>query len=104
MGPQHSWGLLQPFPASMVAKALVLRIGLDSQEVGSAAVGTMAVVFVKGPGLFSGLSSMDGIGYIGKHQPAGPLQRALGREHALALCGLQGGSSLNRGCISPMFQ
>lgn len=66
----------------MVAKALVLRIGLDSQEVGSAA-GTMAVVFVKGPGLFSGLSSMDGIGYIGKHQPAGPLQRALGRERAL---------------------
>lgn len=66
----------------MVAMALVLRIGLDSQEVGSAA-STVAVVFVKGPGLFSGLSSMDGVGYIGKHQPAGPLQRALGRESAL---------------------
>lgn len=82
MGPQHSWGLLQPFPASVVALALVLRTGLDSQEVGSAA-GTVAVVFVKGPGLFSGLSRVDGIGYIGKYQPAGPLQWALGRESAL---------------------
>lgn len=66
----------------MVVMALVLRIGLQSQEVSSAA-STVAVVFVKGPGLFSGLSGVDGIGYIGKHQPAGPLQRALGRESAL---------------------
>lgn len=46
-------------------------------------MGPVAVVFVRDPGLFSGLSRMDGIGYIGKHQPAGPLQRALGRESAL---------------------
>lgn len=98
MGPQHSWGLLQPFPASVVVVALVLRIGLDSQEVGSTD-GPRAVVFVRDPGLFSGLSRMDGIGYIGKHQPAGPLQRALGRESAL-----QRGGSLHGGCVSPMFQ
>lgn len=49
----------------------------------AALMGPVAVVFVRDPGLFSGLSRMDGIGYIGKHQPAGPLQRALGRESAL---------------------
>lgn len=82
VGPQHSWGLLQPFPVSVVVTTRVLRIGLDSQEVGSAA-STVAGVFVRGPGLFSGLSCVDGIGYVSKHQPARPLQWALGRERAL---------------------
>lgn len=63
--------------------ALVLRLDLDSQEVGSAAGGTVAVLFVRDPDLFWGLSRVDGIGYIGKHQPARPLQWALGRESAL---------------------
>lgn len=35
VGPQHSWGP-SAAPATVVAVALVLRIGLDSQEVGSA--------------------------------------------------------------------
>lgn len=103
MEPQHSWGLLQPFPVLVVVMTRVLRIGFGHQEVGSAA-SAVAGVFVRGPGLFSGLSRVDGISYVSKHQPARPLQWALGREGALALCGLQGGSSLHGGSISPMFQ
>lgn len=81
-GAAAQLGSLAALSCLVVAMAQVLRIGLNSQEVGSAA-GTVAGVFVRGPGLFSGHSRVDGIGYISKHQPARPLQWALGRESAL---------------------
>lgn len=79
MGPQNSWGMAQPFH---VLSGQVLRIGLDNRGVGSS-VGTVAGVSFRGPGLSVGHSRMDGIGYIGKHQPARPLQWALGGESTL---------------------
>lgn len=60
----------------------VLRVGLNDLGVGSS-VGTVAGIFIRGPGLSPGHSCMDGIGYISEHQPAGPLHRALRRESGL---------------------
>lgn len=60
----------------------VLRVGLNNHGVGSS-VGTVAGVFIRGPGLFPGHSCMDGIGYVSEHQPAGPLQWALRGESGL---------------------
>lgn len=65
---QNGWGWL--------AFSCLDRAGpensLYNQVVGGS-VGAVAGVFIRGPGLISGHSCMDGIGYISKHQSAGPL-------------------------------
>ena len=48
-----------------------------------AAEGTVSGIFIRGPGLSLGSSRVDGIGYIGEHQPAGPLHWALRGESGL---------------------
>lgn len=73
MGPGNSWALA----------GQVLRVGLNNHGVGSSSVGIVAGVFIRSSVLSPGHSCMDGIGYVGEHQPAGPLQWALRGESGL---------------------